>query len=146
MLEDNLLYVEGDGKMKFEAIVGNPPYQIMDGGAQSSAKPVYHLFVDLAKKLNPSYVSMIIPSRWFTGGKGLDLFRDTMLNDKNIRLLHDYLDASVCFPGVEIKGGVSYFLRERDSQGKCLIVTHQKDGKISKRLDRDSARKTKQIS
>lgn len=126
---------KGDGKMNFEAVVGNPPYQIMDGGAQSSAKPVYHLFVDLAKKLNPNYISMIIPSRWFAGGKGLDAFRDSMLNDQNICLLHDYLDASVCFPGVEIKGGVSYFLRDRNVKGKCSIVTHQKDGKMSK-MDR----------
>ena len=120
-----------DISMKFNAVVGNPPYQVMDGGAQSSAKPVYHLFIGLAKEINSNYISMIVPSRWFAGGKGLDTFRDNMLNDKNIRLLHDYLDASSCFPGVEIKGGVSYFLRDKINSGKCHIITHGKDGNIS---------------
>lgn len=116
--------------MKFNTIIGNPPYQLMDGGNGASATPVYNLFVDLARKLKPDYISMIIPSRWFAGGKGLDKFRNSMLNDRHLKVLHDYLNASEVFPKVEIKGGVSYFLRCLRQEGKCLIITHN-NGKIS---------------
>lgn len=132
-ITDNFMEVLKD--MQFDVIISNPPYQLKDGNATTgSASPIYNIFVSQAKKLEPRYLAMIIPSRWMAGGKGLDAFRDDMINDKHITQLHDYLNEKDCFPGVSIPGGVCYFLRERDKESPCKITTHNTDSvKVSNR-------------
>lgn len=112
-----------DDNMKFNAIVGNPPYQVMDGGgASTSAISVYNFFVEIAKLLNAKYISMIMPARWYAGGKGLDLFREKNLKDRHYRIIFDYPNPKDCFPTANISGGVCYFLYDKDYSGNCIFT------------------------
>jgi site-specific DNA-methyltransferase (adenine-specific) len=134
-IKDRVAEIFG-GHMQFDVIIGNPPYQLAsDGGTRDM--PIYNNFVEQAKKLEPRYLAMVIPSRWMAGGLGLSDFRNSMLNDEGMRVLVDFPTASDVFPGVEIKGGVCYFLWERDSKGPCQMTTIRGDsvvGPVSRNL------------
>lgn len=118
-------------KMKFDVIIGNPPYQLETDGAGKQAKPIYQFFVKQAKKLNPNYLLMITPSRWFAGGMGLDEYRNEMLSDKHIKTIVDYSLSTECFPGVDIAGGVSYFLWDKNYKGDCQYTYIDGEMKIT---------------
>ena len=118
--------MNGSKKLKFNAIVGNPPYQVMDGGYNASSIPVYNKFVELVKDIKPSFVSMIMPAKWYNGGRNLDIFRSEMLNDDHIQILYDILDSRELFPSVDIAGGVCYFLWNSKYHGLCEFTSFHK--------------------
>lgn len=116
------------GEMQFDVIIGNPPYQLDDGGHGASAVPIYNKFVDQARALEPRLLTMVIPARWLFGGRGLDSFRKSMLSDRRIRKLVDFPDSRQAFSSVDVAGGVCYFLWDRDNEGDCEVVTNEASG------------------
>ncbi len=115
----------------FDVIIGNPPYQLEDGGFGSSAAPIYQRFVEQAKSLEPTMLSMVIPARWYAGGKGLTEFRSAMLSDNRMRALHDFPDTGEVFPGVNNRGGICFFLWDRGYRGDVRVSTHERGSIIS---------------
>ncbi|SDF24145.1 Eco57I restriction-modification methylase domain-containing protein [Terriglobus roseus] len=116
------------GDMQFDVVIGNPPYQLSDGGQGASAMPIYNKFVDQAKALDPKFLVMVIPARWLFGGRGLDAFRNSMLEDRRVRKLVDFPDSRQAFESVDVAGGVCYFLWNRDDEGDCEVVTNDLHG------------------
>lgn len=127
---------EGDNKVKFGAVVGNPPYHLSDGGAQASAKPIYQHFILLGKELTNKYTCCITPTRWFAGGKGLDEFRDLMLNDHTMRELHDFTTPEDVFPNINNRGGVCYFINDIEKNEDTVRVVTYKDGEVTSDINR----------
>jgi len=119
-----ILDIKG-GNMFFDVIIGNPPYQTDTGGSGRQAKPIYQEFVNQAKSLKPRYLSMITPARWYAGGFGLDSYRESMMNDRSLRYLVDFESATSVFPGVDVAGGICYFLIDRDYDGDCTVITNR---------------------
>ncbi|MDD3285911.1 MAG: Eco57I restriction-modification methylase domain-containing protein [Bacteroidales bacterium] len=122
--------------MQFDVIIGNPPYQLSDGSGASSdaASPIYNKFIEEAIKLSPKFIIMITPSKWMVGGRGLNKFREKMLNEKHLKYIYDYENASDCFPGLHIDGGVNYFLWDRDFNGKTNYTYKSNNGVITKTI------------
>jgi hypothetical protein len=127
------------GHMQFDVVIGNPPYQLDDGGYGTSAAPIYQLFVEKAIELDPRYAVFVTPSRWMAGGKGLDRYRERMLSDRRLRNIVDFPKLYEGFPGVKIRGGISYFLWDREYNGPCTVQTiwdgHQTGPAVSRYLD-----------
>lgn len=124
---------EGDEIVNFDVVLGNPPYQVSDGGAQASARPIYHNFVNISKKVEPSFMSIIMPTRWYAGGKGLDEFRNDMLSDTSIAELHDFLHPEEVFPDTNNRGGVCYLLwdhKHNKTDSDVRIVSHEGNGVV----------------
>lgn len=122
--------------MHFDVIIGNPPYQMSDAGAFASASPIYHRFVQTVMKLDPNYITMIIPARWYAGGKGLDKFRERMLKNNHIKIIHDYPIGEDCFPGIRIAGGVCYYLYDKSYNGDCTVYSHKGNDLVGKPMKR----------
>ena len=124
--------------MQFDVIIGNPPYQMKGGAGGSSDSSIYHFFVEQALKLDPRFLTMVIPSRWLAGGRGMDEFRKAMLTSKHISHLVDYTKMSSAFPGVDFEGGVGYFLWDRSHQGACeykLMLGDEEQPVVVRKLD-----------
>ena len=137
IIQGNFLELSDYRNLNIDVIIGNPPYQIVDGGGTGdSAKPIYQYFVRQAKKLNPDYISFIMPSRWMKGGKGLSMFRQEMINDRGIKILYDFEDGQACFPDLHIDGGVCYFVWSKIYNGKTEYHHFSLDGteRITKRF------------
>lgn len=136
-IKTRLTEIFGD-KMQFDVIIGNPPYQMKGGAGGSSDSSIYHLFVEQALKLDPRFLSMVIPSRWLAGGRGMDDFRKAMLTGKHISHLVDYTKMATAFPGVDFEGGVGYFLWDRNHQGDCkysLVLRDEQQPPVVRKLD-----------